>query len=94
MVGWGVGIEEKNYNLLPSELGCYYDYVRWKLNLSPSGICKKNCNIQFNVIQVNPMFDCCLWWQVIEVGANALVAGSAVFGAKDYAEGADSQNCY
>lgn len=40
------------------------------------------------------MFDCCLWWQVIEVGANALVAGSAVFGAKDYAEGADSQNCY
>lgn len=28
---------------------------------------------------------CC--WQVIEAGANALVAGSAVFGAKDYAEG-------
>lgn len=26
-------------------------------------------------------------WQVIEAGANALVAGSAVFGAKDYAEG-------
>lgn len=25
--------------------------------------------------------------QVIEAGANALVAGSAVFGAKDYAEG-------
>jgi pentose-5-phosphate-3-epimerase len=24
---------------------------------------------------------------VIEAGANALVAGSAVFGAKDYAEG-------
>lgn len=46
------------------------------------------------MIQVNPMFNCCLWWQVIEVGANALVAGSAVFGAKDYAEGADSQNCY
>lgn len=93
-MGWGVGIEEKNYKLLPSELGCYYDYVQWKLNLSPSGICKKSCNIQFNVIQVNPMFDCCLWWQVIEAGANALVAGSAVFGAKDYAEGADSQNCF
>ena len=26
-------------------------------------------------------------YQLIEVGANALVAGSAVFGAKDYAEG-------
>ncbi|MEB3294671.1 MAG: ribulose-phosphate 3-epimerase, partial [Synechococcales bacterium] len=25
-------------------------------------------------------------WQVLEVGANAIVAGSAVFGAKDYAE--------
>lgn len=25
--------------------------------------------------------------KVIEAGANALVAGSAVFGAKDYAEG-------
>ncbi|KAH9777896.1 Ribulose-5-phosphate-3-epimerase [Citrus sinensis] len=33
-------------------------------------------------------------YKVIEAGANALVAGSAVFGAKDYAEGADSQNCY
>lgn len=32
-------------------------------------------------------FKCLLWWQVIEAGANALVAGSAVFGAKDYAEG-------
>ena len=29
-------------------------------------------------------------WQVIEAGANALVAGSAVFGAKDYAQGKDS----
>lgn len=28
-----------------------------------------------------------LYFQVIEAGANALVAGSAVFGAKDYAEG-------
>lgn len=27
--------------------------------------------------------------QVIEAGANALVAGSAVFGAPDYAEGKD-----
>ncbi|KAL2935359.1 Ribulose-phosphate 3-epimerase chloroplastic [Bienertia sinuspersici] len=27
-----------------------------------------------------------LYFQVIEAGANALVAGSAVFGAKDYAE--------
>ena len=26
-------------------------------------------------------------YQLIEVGANALVAGSAVFGAKDYGEG-------
>lgn len=26
-------------------------------------------------------------WQVIEAGANAIVSGSAVFGAKDYAEG-------
>ena len=26
-------------------------------------------------------------YQLIEAGANALVAGSAVFGAKDYAEG-------
>ena len=25
-------------------------------------------------------------WQVLEAGANAIVAGSAVFGAKDYAE--------
>ncbi|KAF5934010.1 hypothetical protein HYC85_030181 [Camellia sinensis] len=31
---------------------------------------------------------------VIEAGANALVAGSAVFGAKDYAEGMDSHNFY
>jgi len=29
---------------------------------------------------------------VIEAGANALVAGSAVFGAKDYAEG--TQNIF
>ncbi|KAG5536569.1 hypothetical protein RHGRI_024106 [Rhododendron griersonianum] len=29
-------------------------------------------------------------YKVIEAGANALVAGSAVFGAKDYAEGMDS----
>lgn len=29
----------------------------------------------------------CYNLQVIEAGANALVAGSAVFGAKDYAEG-------
>ncbi|KAK9075482.1 hypothetical protein SSX86_003806 [Deinandra increscens subsp. villosa] len=29
-------------------------------------------------------------YKVIEAGANALVAGSAVFGAKDYAEGKDS----
>ena len=29
-------------------------------------------------------------YQLIEVGANALVAGSAVFGAKDYAEGESS----
>lgn len=28
--------------------------------------------------------------QVIEAGANALVAGSAVFGAPDYAEGKDT----
>lgn len=28
--------------------------------------------------------------QVIEAGANAIVAGSAVFGAKDYAEGMDA----
>ena len=28
-----------------------------------------------------------LLWQVIEAGANALVAGSAVFGAKSYSEG-------
>lgn len=34
------------------------------------------------------------YWQVIEAGANALVAGSAVFGAKDYAEGMDSVNLY
>lgn len=33
-------------------------------------------------------------WQVIEAGANALVAGSAVFGAKDYAEGMDPLNLY
>ena len=32
------------------------------------------------------MADECPWHaQVIEAGANALVAGSAVFGAKDYA---------
>lgn len=31
-----------------------------------------------------------LYLQVIEAGANALVAGSAVFGAKDYAQGKDS----
>ncbi|KAI8537957.1 hypothetical protein RHMOL_Rhmol09G0063700 [Rhododendron molle] len=29
-------------------------------------------------------------YKVIEAGANALVAGSAVFGAKDYAKGMDS----
>jgi ribulose-phosphate 3-epimerase len=28
-------------------------------------------------------------WQVLEAGANAIVAGSAVFGAKDYAEAID-----
>ncbi|THG15589.1 hypothetical protein TEA_009137 [Camellia sinensis var. sinensis] len=33
-------------------------------------------------------------FKVIEAGANALVAGSAVFGAKDYAEGMDSHNFY
>ncbi|RVW14698.1 Ribulose-phosphate 3-epimerase, chloroplastic [Vitis vinifera] len=33
-------------------------------------------------------------YKVIEAGANALVAGSAVFGAKDYAEGMDSVNLY
>ncbi|CAL5444916.1 unnamed protein product [Camellia sinensis] len=33
-------------------------------------------------------------YKVIEAGANALVAGSAVFGAKDYAEGMDSHNFY
>jgi ribulose-phosphate 3-epimerase len=26
-------------------------------------------------------------WMVIEAGANAIVSGSGVFGAKDYAEG-------
>lgn len=32
-------------------------------------------------------------YQLIEVGANALVAGSAVFGAKDYAEGGFEDHC-
>ena len=35
----------------------------------------------------DPIFSIIFVWQVIEAGANALVAGSAVFGAKDYAEG-------
>jgi hypothetical protein len=33
-------------------------------------------------------------WQVIEAGANAIVAGSAVFGAPDYAEGMVSSQCH
>jgi len=32
--------------------------------------------------------------QVIEAGANAIVAGSAVFGAPDYAEGMVSSQCH
>ena len=32
-------------------------------------------------------------YQLIEVGANALVAGSAVFGAKDYGEGGLKEYC-
>ena len=37
-----------------------------------------------NLWELNALY---FFLKVIEAGANALVAGSAVFGAKDYAEG-------
>ena len=48
------------------------------------------CNSEFS-IELEILSNLSWGWQVIDAGANAIVAGSAVFGAKDYAEGMDLQ---
>ena len=49
--------------------------------LALSAGCNVSCNYLHTILSKH-----CLM-QVIEAGANALVAGSAVFGASDYKEG-------